>query len=589
MRYIWASAAAILVVIALSPLSSWIFRSHTEILRGRFVDLETTEWNPRDLNPSDPDEELVLATFRGPQAVSEYARQHPKNPEAWALAVRYQMRGDGSSAAVSEAVEKGIELDPNNLYFALSRAAIASPAERSGRLEQAANCTKIDGYWRREAQARVAAYQRQMGYRGELMRAQLYAGIAFTDLSRIITLSKEIQKSGTLRDRLNLARCGAKMIRNSDTLIYMLVGSSMIDRATQFGSITVSQDPATRSREAQIRANAFAEKAKGLPHADEVPKMMKEATSLTASMWADGGVFGLLDVVRWPSIVDSGLLAAMLFCGLLVIASRFFSHARPASITPGAVPHLLSALVWLICSETMPDAQSAGTVLTGLALAHVAIALSYANSALSKRFTIWLAILAMSCSLAVSFPDLALLWTIPLSGLLIYSAYAQAKLTMEQRVRYGWLIGWCVVLATVLVGPIYLQGWAPAVTFSLCVIAMSPTRLGIAIRRCRGAAVGLSAGLMSLLYMVYVSRPLTPVGVTIGVTVFGFVVLSYCLSAFEWKEMVRYGGMASLFLATVYVCGIAGEVRLNALKRSQVESMLHEAEELRARAHIGGQ
>ena len=258
-------AVAIVSTVALYPGSSWVFRNQYDLLTkqtrtdylgsddvvGSFV----PGWVTQAATYTGPSaaEQLTHALYlhppeRGP-ALDLFAKRHASDPLAMASVARMTCMAGGSYPDAPKdryqeylklqtptlnngikACQDGERLEPNNAYFPLMRAVFSMESnqlkEMDLALKAAGQKTGYNSHLRDQVAEMEEAARIAKGYRGELVRTAVQASVLLPDFAHIKSLSRYLNRHGSLQQKRDLMQALQSMGRGEDTGIGFLVALS---------------------------------------------------------------------------------------------------------------------------------------------------------------------------------------------------------------------------------------------------------------------------------------------------------------------------------------------------------------------------
>lgn len=255
-------AVAIVGTVALYPGSSWVFRNQIDLLtklnpasnlsNDNVVGAFVPGWviQPETYTGPSAAEQLTHALYlhppeRGP-ALDRYARNHPSDPIALAAVARMTCMAGGSfpdapkdryleylklqGPSLSNAIRKcldGERLEPNNAYFPLMRAVFCMESNQLKQMDQAlksaGQMTGYNSHLREQVSEMEEAARIAKGYRGELVRTAVQASVLLPDFAHVKSLSRYLNRHGSLQEKRDLMQTLHLMGRGEDTGIGFLV------------------------------------------------------------------------------------------------------------------------------------------------------------------------------------------------------------------------------------------------------------------------------------------------------------------------------------------------------------------------------
>lgn len=492
-----AMIVAVVLVVAVAPVSSWIFRNQVRLAAGDLIGEPTVP-----LTTGLADEDAMVRAIDDKHTLA-YAESRPNDPVAWAVAARYGVQGvrplppaqSGGRTPIEQKRDQqreadrrrafgevrticahGEQIDPENGFFPMVLAAVEMMSGRTGEAkvayERVARAARYESYWMREAQARAARREKSLGYDGEMGRAMPYFAVLFPELSVIGGASKEVRKSTDDALRVAAVRAGTTMMRHADTLIGILVGaqvvtqsvleSSMSEKDATAASQLRAADQSTRDAETLLSARKLDQRMPGAS-AERAVQAVQQARKVRLEE-----VVG----INWPYrtqvgvSVGAGILACLMLMVVagIVLTSRWGSSAL-SDASRAALRHLYTALLWLFLAVGLVANEQAA-ILWFISIGHVILALTYSD----RRPVRLLALLVTAILFALSL--IAVVQAFALDALLIgslglfYVLWVEHQ-TVERRMRSGFLAGLGVSAAAIVASSGAPEGWLPLLIFAL--------------------------------------------------------------------------------------------------------------------------
>ncbi len=253
---------AIVLAVAVLPVSSWAFKNHLDILTGGWRDSGSMlgQWiqpvrlmgKSALLNTYKPN---TVTTYPNSDLLSvfvEHAHQNPTDPAALAHVVRRNFTAPYSAGASDKvmwgtmnlktvrqdalwAATQGTRVDPDNAFFWSEKAVLLDmfgekqPAYDA--LKKAGQCHRFEEYGEREAAARYADMLTRAGYRGEKPPVLYWADVLLPHYASIknygVALRKRAQTKDTVQAQADILRVGELLQRTDPHLIGVIVASGV--------------------------------------------------------------------------------------------------------------------------------------------------------------------------------------------------------------------------------------------------------------------------------------------------------------------------------------------------------------------------
>lgn len=422
-RVLLMTAAAIIVVTALTPSSSIHFRDQVDTVRGQWVpEISSLNGGPiygqakwvKDVYP------LVFRGFGQPEGIAQPASQleqlrrwaeseGSRDSRMWATVARHASNGlanyffpkrSGSESTrestrfriwtLGYASRKGEELDPKNAFFPLMGACAlwlqGNREAASDALQRAAACTEYEDYADFEFLRHSEIAEDIGGPLSAEIRTFLWADVRLPHVAmfRGVSLGRAIREQGTDEDRVAAIKVARVMIRECDRIIDGLVAASLVN-----GILGV--EPTTMNiveRDAAVRQSAAAYAAKiGRLEIIEAVDEVRATQKKLIPDWSFGNQEW--DAAIMPSIVSRRAGAAILVALLVLMGSALVSlkfRAMGNAPLSGALPHLVAAGTWIYLVTVFPQRSTEnfdGTLYI-MSFAHVALAFMYASQLAAK-------------------------------------------------------------------------------------------------------------------------------------------------------------------------------------------------------------
>jgi hypothetical protein len=390
--FIFAACAIVGLVLALIaiPRTRWIPLTQWDVLAGRWrlsssplgdIDFYVEPSEELQLPSQNTDEARMLGLISPPrhleppydpdafnkriQALYDIAERQNK-PEHWAQMVRVasqaaivhtephyklkpgdQLRRKKARELLLSACLKGQKLDPENCFFQVIASAayhsLGQEPEAKAALIAASRCRRYDAYISFEPKLRLALIEKELGYRGEVLRAWVLANIAFPHFNPIRSITKHYSASGDAELRAASARIAGQIMRDDESAIGIYVGRGIFANALDPAK---SDTPPTQEL---LEAEA-AELEQAVPGDQGITQTMESYNKLTPLISPEGFVNpdDAREVLNFRPVYAAWALA-YLFClpgilGFAWLRGRF-------EWIDNVAPHL----VWLLAIPLEPS------------------------------------------------------------------------------------------------------------------------------------------------------------------------------------------------------------------------------------------
>jgi len=453
-------ALAVLITIALAPVSSWVFKNQLDVVTrsdrndhgaagGGTIEQFTPKWiaDPNTFSGSDSAEQLTHALLLSyPERDSElmkYAASHPSDPLGWAIVVRMtcmagtrdpdyprtpdkelDTRIDKGLVEGFNSTERGEAVEPNNAYFPLMRAAFAKeqnrPEEVVKALRDAASKSKFDPHVTDEALVMNRALEAARGYRGELLSYGMAASVLLPDLSHCKSLARFLNRHGSMAEKRDLIQTDYLVAKGEQTSVGMLVGSSELRFAIRNPvALKAKYSRQLTDTEWTDLASNFDDKLKAAHVAPPVPGTLTIFQTFNRLQAASKKYIGSIPAL-FPTTVETdsnadateiriGLqtavpyfaLLALIGSGLFAAAGWGFSFIQSETVRRMA-PHFVFIPAWLITIWSMHDCGDCSSIsIAGLmmGIAQISLAFMRIGDRGAKVMTSCLAALALGLGL----------------------------------------------------------------------------------------------------------------------------------------------------------------------------------------------
>lgn len=585
-RIVLICVAAVLALIVGLPMTRWVVLNHFDVLSGRYtrsfgqdhwanlgIDL-TPQFN--QIDAKDLDSAFLVARREGASSVMELATKNPEMPALWAHTIRSAYSSKNYKLA-GEAAMRGREVDPNNAYFSLVLAAVKETtgdhSAALAALEVASRGTSFEGYWMDHAEREIRALEGRIGYRGQFIRLQSYAGVAFPEYGGFNNIAAKVQGMPDIEPRRQLAKCGLLLVAKSDTLIGLMVGRRMVESAVLHrDDKPFSGQLASRIARAQERAKALDQTAGTTEFseaADESAFVYDVYRHLTDDEWAWN---------RSTLIYGATALAALILAlGIWAVAFRL-AHLKTGPAEGRAMPHVVSFAAWLIAQYGLtrvlesPGAE-AESMVGIIMLIHLVIAGSYAESRVGR----WVAIVAASVHAVIAvlsaLPYTSILFGFGVAAAAVLTLVGLLKLDSDRRAAFGGWVGFAVCAFALVVSSAAAVAWIPFAAYALSFFG-SRFKLVAPVL----IVIIASLGFLWVNLMSAQSDPLLSAA--------GFIAIVLLL-AFYWRKPLSESpaiGATVIGVATLaYVIYVGAELRQDTRDRAMLQNFITEADRLRAR------
>lgn len=283
-------AIAIVITVALAPMSSWIFQNQWDLVAkghhnsdvgmnseiGAFV----PDWltNPETYRGEGRTLELAHVLYSNSevrnQLLDAYNRKYPNDVLGWAVSVRrtcmmgvhFPLDPQGNPKEIDpkvltrlkvgvKAAEAGEILEPTNGYFPLMKAEflmeLGDYSGMNAAIADAASKAHFSGHIFDEGLALEQAQVLAKGYRGELVKMNVDANILLPDYAHIKALSRYLNSKGSLVEKRDMIQTMDLMAREETTAIGMLVSDACVrilvsPPQNYYSSSTTPKDPLVR-------------------------------------------------------------------------------------------------------------------------------------------------------------------------------------------------------------------------------------------------------------------------------------------------------------------------------------------------------
>ena len=496
-------AVAIVSTVALYPGSSWVFLNQYDLLTkqnpannlsndnvvGSFVPGWVTQAETYS-GPSDAEQLTHALYLHRPErepALNQYARSHASDPVALAAVARMSCMAGGSypdapkeryqeylklqAPSLNNAILAclgGERLEPNNAYFPLMRAVFCMESNRladmSQALKAAGQMTGYNSHLHDQVREMEDAARLAKGYRGELVRTAVQASVLLPDFAHIKSLSRYLNRHGTLQQKRDLMQTLYMMGRGEDTGIGFLValGSFRIalsdpvpvDEARKVNhtdadwlQLVSKFDDQLKAAHVQPLDPATLTEYNGLKKlVDAFQKYVESRTSMFDNAGNDGWSYRLTAIgIVVPFLALLALLLALVFGGISLGFSRIQSDVFRAM-----VPHIICLpIVWVVWASLISCCETQ-KIITGMACAVCQSTLAFMR--LGKRAAIALtALTALGAWLLVLQTPLVLN-PLLLGFLVLYTgmAFLPWVLDLERRQQIATLGGAAVAVLSII-------------------------------------------------------------------------------------------------------------------------------------------
>jgi hypothetical protein len=283
------SAAALVAVVALAPMSSWSFKNQLDALQGGWRygalsyvtgDMNTPLepvgiFNPENLDGPSQVAKLAAASSLFPpddgvtrpdemrpitEALAHYCKAYPRDVIGWAILARRAQAGytlpkpeeqrftpevrarvyatrTSDRREVLLAIANGSRLEPGNAYFTTLEAVVFQAAGDMKKARttwiEASRQRSYHGHFMDEHLVRMKAVELKKGYRGEFFRALSMGIILFPHLTYLRRAAGEICKKrpADAELRLSIMRCAYNMAANGESSFEQIMAASIAKSA----------------------------------------------------------------------------------------------------------------------------------------------------------------------------------------------------------------------------------------------------------------------------------------------------------------------------------------------------------------------
>jgi len=400
-RYAYAcygATLAILLAIAVLPISSWSFKNSLDILTGGWAqdEGELSNWftpvrltNQVDeypnaavppggtrfelqpsypsfvrdahADPTDPAKlaHLICLTFMAPYGAPgdvDYAR--------WP--------GHKVSDARSEALwaaTQGTKVDSNNGFFWLFQALLLDWSEKTNEayasLERATTASEFDDYSFEDGESRHSAMKERFGYRGEKPRAVYLGSVFLPHFASLKKYAKVLKKRPPTRDNMqaqaDLMRVADLMERKESSLIGLLVGETLpVILLVPYQPLPAQPETTATHKPIDYRAQVplFNEKERKAGVARPIdPKEIVEHQYRIRSAANDSHFSAPIEPMTPAfSLKATAPAPALLLASILsVLLAVFVFKGKPFGVVAQRMaPYFLTAIVFWLLSEFSP-------------------------------------------------------------------------------------------------------------------------------------------------------------------------------------------------------------------------------------------
>ncbi|HEY3779682.1 MAG TPA: hypothetical protein VGL56_01265 [Fimbriimonadaceae bacterium] len=416
-----AIALAIIATVAIVPSSSWVFKNDADILlehrqlgNGYVPDNEfelvVPQWayEPQTYSGSAASEQFTRALLQqGGQnkvdAMARYTSSFPDDPVGWAALIRCVCRQggrmpdepvesdpltEGADEAFKtgrEAAIKGASLEPNNAFFTLMEATfdcqLGLLSKVPDALTRAAAKTSYDSHIFDQAQQMDRALDLEKGYRGQLVKASLWAGVDLPEFSHIRSFGKYLNRTGSLKEKRDMIQVADLISRKSDTLIEIYIALAWIHSAIgppiQKDYLRSEHGPGDWSA-LSTKFDSHLASAHISPPTDGTARIQKKISDLTERgkdyvNTVDSGM-ARINVQAYGRPIMA--LAALVCIILFGLGAWFFTRIHSATFIK-TVPHLVCIPAWI--AFAIVTQTSEGIFVAGLffGIVQFVLALTY--------------------------------------------------------------------------------------------------------------------------------------------------------------------------------------------------------------------
>ena len=390
----------LLLVVAVLPKTSWIPRVQVAVLvgtwhgpHGEADDSDPGRLAPQHLLPSldDPatdDDTLFLKHIRacteqrGSSELTETERVHrlrgffdycvgKNSAEYWAQYVRLdadearipekpappRIPTSGERTTINllaQACESGSKLDPANGFFpAIEAGALYTLGDSSGaerHLAEAGRSSEFDDYAELEPEVEYRWSLARYGYRGNQIKAWEMVSVIYPDISSLSSIARHYARIGKPEDRVAAMRLGGLMVRQSQSLIGLLIGRKIVATALDpAGGTNPLHDKATHAAFAPEQVMELTKSIQtSMPGRDDLPQISRNYLAFRPSVIDPHGAdvneaLGSAQLLR-------GAWALLLLLVLPIGVAATWAKARSPKLS-AASPHL----IWLLSLGSIWD------------------------------------------------------------------------------------------------------------------------------------------------------------------------------------------------------------------------------------------
>lgn len=487
----YGATLAIVIAIALLPLSSWAFKNHVDILTGGWQDSNTPDqdWvEPTRLTGGSAFSAnfKVNAAEKYPvgqsfAAIVENAHDHSSDPASLAHLIRYNFLaahkvGDKEPAIlwpghvmkdVREeamwAARRGEERDPNNAYFPSSQAVLLNwsgkTPEAYEALKRAAACRRFDEYAQEEGIDRYNGMLERAGYRGEKARTMYLASVLLPHFAVYKLYATELrarpQTRETVQAEADFMRVSEVMEQTDPYTIGVLVGVSLtqvllkppVSEQTKGSPISDAWDSSLAPFAAKFNA---LQKEIGVERPFDPSRLVQNRARLRGVEWTPPD-----DPITVPLSKAATLPAPTLLIGVItaVLFAALTFKMRPGAEWPRRLlPYVgASAVLWMISKSCNDYVLSMSTpeFYWGVPVPHLSTLVPVFSIAmlglgllqLIKPLRSFVTIVGLLLSMGI------LLWTFPIPELIVAPITFVALLGAK---RVHWRVPYVLQVASLL-------------------------------------------------------------------------------------------------------------------------------------------